>query len=108
MDLNRKNMKRLALLIAFALVLYWGLSHPSQAGQLLSAFFSLFLPFVLGGCLAFLLNVLLRPVERGWQKAWGKGYGPKQEKAKRPSACWPAPCWWWEPFSPCSSLWARP
>lgn len=84
MDLNRKNMKRLALLIAFALVLYWGLSHPSQAGQLLSAFFSLFLPFVLGGCLAFLLNVLLRPVERGWQKAWGKGYGPKQEKAKRP------------------------
>ena len=39
---------------------------------------------MLGGCLAFLLNVLLRPVERGWQRAWGKKYGPRQEKAKRP------------------------
>ena len=84
MDLNRNNMKRLALLIAFALVLCWGLNHPGQAGQLLSSFCSLFLPFVLGGCLAFLLNVLLRPVERGWVRAWGKKYGPKQEKAKRP------------------------
>lgn len=84
MDLDRKTMKRLALLIAFALVLYWALSHPAQAGQVLSALASLILPFVLGGCLAFLLNVLLRPVERGWQRAWGKNYGPKQEKAKRP------------------------
>ena len=84
MNLNRKTMKQLALLITFALVLYWGLNHPGQAGKLLSSVFALFLPFVLGGCLAFLLNVLLRPVERGWQRAWGKKYGPRQEKTKRP------------------------
>ena len=53
MDLNKKNMKRIALLIAFGLLLYWGLNHPGQAGQMLSTVFSIFLPFLLGGCLAF-------------------------------------------------------
>ena len=60
MDLNKKNMKRIALLIAFGLLLYWGLNHPGQAGRMLSTVFSIFLPFLLGGCLAFLLNVILR------------------------------------------------
>ena len=36
MDLNKKNMKRIALLIAFGLLLYWGLNHPGQAGLLVS------------------------------------------------------------------------
>lgn len=72
MDLNKKTMQRLALLITFALLLYWGLTHPAQAGRVLSAFFSLLLPFLLGGCLAFLLNVFLRPIESGWRRLWGK------------------------------------
>ena len=84
MDLNKKNMKRIALLIAFGLLLYWGLNHPGQAGQMLSTVFSIFLPFLLGGCLAFLLNVILRPVERGWRRAWGKRDGPRQKRAQRP------------------------
>lgn len=84
MDLNKKNMKRIALLIAFGLLLYWGLNHPGQAGRMLSTVFSIFLPFLLGGCLAFLLNVILRPVERGWRRAWGKKYGPRQKRAQRP------------------------
>lgn len=84
MDLNKKNMKRIALLIAFGLLLYWGLNHPGQAGRMLSTVFSIFLPFLLGGCLAFLLNVILRPVERGWRRAWGKRYGPRQKRAQRP------------------------
>ncbi|HIY32543.1 AI-2E family transporter [Evtepia sp.] len=84
MDLNRKNMKRLLLLITFGVVLAWVLTHPGQAGGLLSGFFSLLFPFLLGGCLAFLVNVLLRPVERGWRRLWGKRYGPRQDRARRP------------------------
>lgn len=84
MDLNKKTMQRLALLITFALLLYWGLTHPAQAGRVLSAFFSLLLPFLLGGCLAFLLNVFLRPIEIGWRHLWGKKYGPRQEAVRRP------------------------
>lgn len=84
MDLNKKTMQRLALLITFALLLYWGLTHPTQAGRVLSSFFSLLLPFLLGGCLAFLLSVFLRPIETGWRRLWGKKYGPRQEAARRP------------------------
>lgn len=76
MDLNKKNMKRIALLIAFGLLLYWGLNHPGQAGQMLSTVFSIFLPFLLGGCLAFLLNVILRPVEPGLAARLGKTVRP--------------------------------
>ena len=72
------------LLIAFGVVLYWVLTNPSQAWRFVSGFFSLFFPFLLGGCLAFLVNVVLRPVERGWRRLWGKRYGPRQDKARRP------------------------
>lgn len=85
MDLNKKNMKRIALLIAFGLLLYWGLNHPGQAGQMLSTVFSIFLPFLLGGCLAFLLNVILRPVEPGLAAAPGEnGTAPGKNRAQRP------------------------
>ena len=60
------------------------LTNPSQAWRFVSGFFSLFFPFLLGGCLAFLVNVVLRPVERGWRRLWGKRYGPRQDKARRP------------------------
>ena len=109
MDLNKKNMKRIALLIAFGLLLYWGLNHPGQAGQMLSTVFSIFLPFLLGGCLAFLLNVILRPVERGWRRAWGKRYGPRQKTG--PAAGVPAgehSAAGGGLSSPSSSLWSLP
>lgn len=84
MDLNKKNMQRLTLLIAFGLLLYWGLNHPQQATQVISTFISLLLPLLIGACLAFLINVFLRPVEKGWQLLWGKKFGLRQQAAQRP------------------------
>ncbi len=91
MDLNKKTMQRLALLITFALLLYWALTHPSQVVQVFSTFGTLLLPFLLGGCLAFLGNVFLRPVEAGWVRLWGKRYGARQQAAQRP-VCLLATC----------------
>lgn len=91
MDLNKKTMQRLALLIVFALLLSWALSHPSQVALVFSALGTLLLPFLLGGCLAFLGNVFLRPVERAWVWLWGKRYGSRQQAAQRP-VCLLATC----------------
>lgn len=91
MDLNKKTMRRLALLITFALLLYWALTHPSQVVQVFSSLGTLLLPFLLGGCLAFLGNVFLRPVEAVWVRLWGKRYGPRQQVAQRP-VCLLATC----------------
>lgn len=56
---------------------------------MLSTVFSIFLPFLLGGCLAFLLNVILRPVERGLAARLGKTVRPPAKTAQRPDvACW--------------------
>ena len=84
MDLNKKTMQRLALLIVFAVVLTWALTHPGQVAHVFSVAVTLLLPFLLGGCMAFLGNVFLRPIETGWQRLWGKKYGPRQKAAQRP------------------------
>lgn len=70
--------KRILGIITFALLLYWGLLHPSQVGGFLSAVFSLFAPFVLGFAIAFLVNVPLRLLEGLWDKH------AKSPKGKRP------------------------
>ena len=84
MYFNKQTMKRLLLLITFTLVLYWVLSHPDYARKVVSSGISILLPFLVGGCIAFFINVILRPIERFWQYVWGKRYGPTQEKVKRP------------------------
>lgn len=59
MELNRKNIRILAGLIAFGVLLYVGLQHV-RLGDVLG----LFKPFLLGGGIAFVLNVPMRAIER--------------------------------------------
>ncbi len=64
MQLDRKTMKKLALLIAFGIVLFLGLS---KFGTIISAILwilNLFYPFLLGLCIAFILNIPMRFLER--------------------------------------------
>ena len=84
MELNRRTMKRIILIITFALLLYWVLTHPEQAFGMASRVVSVLTPFLLGLCIAFFINVLLRPVEHLWRRLWGRRYRARQEKAKRP------------------------
>ena len=63
MDLNRRNMKKIALLIVFAVVLFWILEHYTAAGEIISGLLRLLSPFIMGLCLAFIINVPMRVVE---------------------------------------------
>lgn len=85
--MNQDNFptKRILGIITFALLLYWGLLHPSQVGAIFSGVFAVFAPFVMGFAIAFIVNVPLRTLEGLWPKVWGKGYRPGHEKAKRPA-----------------------
>lgn len=84
MELNRKNMRKLALLVAFGVLLAWGLQNTEQVGQLLRGFLKLLSPFILGLCMAFVANLVLRPIERGWTKLWSKSKSALPAKLKRP------------------------
>ncbi len=63
MELNRSNIKKLLLLITFAIAVYLGLNNiVSVKGYIMKGLWLLF-PFILGGCMAFIVNVPMRAIE---------------------------------------------
>ncbi|MDD3428535.1 MAG: AI-2E family transporter [Oscillospiraceae bacterium] len=64
MELNKRTIKKLLAIIAFAIVLYWGLQNINVVSGALKKGITLFTPLILGFCIAFVLNVPLRALER--------------------------------------------
>lgn len=84
MELNRKNLRALMALIAFSLFLYWIFNNLSQVGHVLSALLSLLSPFLLGFGFAFVMNIILRPLERLWDRLLRKCKRPWKKRLRRP------------------------
>ena len=59
MELNKKTMQRIMLLIAFAVLLFWGLYNISAVTKVLGNLLDLLSPLLMGICIAFVLNLLL-------------------------------------------------
>lgn len=65
MDLNnKKNIYTLVGIITFTLILYTVLKNYVQALALIRSFLSLLFPFILGACIAFILNVPMKAIEK--------------------------------------------
>lgn len=77
MEFNRDNMKKGLLLITFAILLYVGLQNTSLVARMLRYLVGLTAPFLIGGCLAFILNVPMRFFEKTLFS------GKKASKSKR-------------------------
>ena len=77
MNLDRNNVKKILGLIAFAVLLYVGLQNTKLVGSVLRYVLGLLTPFLIGGCIAFILNVPLRFFEKNLFT------GPKATKNKR-------------------------
>jgi len=84
MKLNKFTLRQILLIIAFTILLYWGLAHPETVGALFSAVGKLFSPFLIGLAVAFVLNLPLRMFERLWDRLWAKQKGSWPQKLKRP------------------------
>ena len=70
-------------LIAFTAVLCWALWNYSVSLGLLDKFYKMLLPFLIGGFIAFIVNVLMTKLEVIWDKVFSKGPLDKLEKMKR-------------------------
>ena len=70
-------------LIAFTIVLCWALWNYSVSLELLDKFYKIILPFLIGGFIAFIVNVLMTKLEVVWDKFFSKGPLDKLEKVKR-------------------------
>ena len=84
MELNKKTMQRIMLLITFAVLLFWGLYNISAVTKVLGKLLDLLSPLLLGICVAYVVNLLLKVVERLWDKALAKAPEIWRGKLKRP------------------------
>ncbi len=84
MELNKKNGQRILLLVACCVILYWALNNLSTLGKVLDSFLSLLSPLLWGICIAYVVNLLLKAIERLWDKALEKAPELWRVKLKRP------------------------
>jgi len=82
LELNKKNIKKILLIVCVSIAFFWGLNHSSVFFGLIGKFFSLISPFLLGLCIAFVVNVLLRLLENLWDKI------PTESKKKKKKRMW--------------------
>ena len=55
-------------LLAFAIVLIWALWNYNASLHLLGGLYNMLLPFIIGGCMAFIVNVLMTKLEVYWRR----------------------------------------
>lgn len=76
MELDKKTIRTIAALLAFGIVLYLGLSNWDVVLNILSYAYNLILPFILGGCIAFILNIPMSFFSRKLCSIKGKTVAP--------------------------------
>ena len=84
MDISKKTVKRILLIITFTVVLIWAVYNHKMLFKYIGELYALFSPFVIGLCIAYVVNVIMRPIERMWLKVLSKYKGKWVEKLKRP------------------------
>lgn len=72
MELNRDNLKKILGIIAFTVLLYAALQRWEMIAAGLQTAFGYVFPFVLGACMAFVLNVPMRFIEIRIIEKWIK------------------------------------
>lgn len=70
MNKPTKDLKRSMFLIAFTLVCAWFLWRSANIFKALQSTAALALPLLTGFCIAFVMNILLRPLEALWTRLW--------------------------------------
>ena len=68
MDLSKANIKKILGIITFAIVLYAIMSNLPKVLSVIGYVVSLLTPFIVGLCIAFILNVIMRLIEDFFKK----------------------------------------
>ena len=85
MELNKNNIKRIIFIIFAAAVIFWSVLNYSIIISAVRWVIGVLSPLIIGLCFAFVLNLLLRPLESGWDRLFlRKGDSPLAKKLKRP------------------------
>ena len=83
--LNKRLLKYVFFITLIIAIAYTVVTQPQKILSIISGIIGLIAPFIIGACAAYVVNLLLRPIERFWLWLWRKS--KKQnlvQKAKRP------------------------
>ena len=64
MNISKKTLLKVFLGVAFCIILYWSLHEMERVKAIISYVAGIVSPFVIGACLAFILNVPMRSIEK--------------------------------------------
>ncbi len=84
---KKLGIRGILLVVTFAIFLYWALNNLSSIGSAIKAVISLLSPFIIGFAIAFIINAVLVPLEKAWNRIFnGAKEKPKDiaKKLKRP------------------------
>lgn len=81
---GKQLLRHVLLVVAFAVFLFWVAEHPEKPLGIISNIFSLFTPFIIGFCVAYVVNLLMRPLERLWGIIWSRSKRTFHQSFKRP------------------------
>lgn len=84
MHLDKENTKKVILVVAIGVLLYWALQNLGLIWSTISSLMSILSPFILGIGIAFVLNVVVNIIENKWLKGKKKKRNKVLEKVKRP------------------------
>ncbi len=79
MELNKKNMRKIMILITFTVLLFVGLLNFDIVMNTVGWIVGILMPFIIGGCIAFILSVPMRLFE---EKLFRKGKSTSKILAK--------------------------
>lgn len=68
MEWNKKTIRSIFLGVIGCIILYWLLHETERISFLVSAVWGVISPFVVGAAIAFILNVPMRAIEKGFRK----------------------------------------
>lgn len=82
-ELNNKNVKKILLIITFAIGLYAAFQNIQIVGNILGTILKIIFPFILGLCIAFVLNIPVRVIERIYYRLTSKKQTKGSKKAEK-------------------------
>lgn len=87
MELNRKNMERILIIVVVAIIVYLGMQHMDIVFNFFNWMLYVLLPFIIAGCCTFFLSVPMKRIEKElFVPKNGKPVSKIKEKLRRPIA----------------------
>ena len=84
MDLNKENMKKIIILIVVAILVFTGVQNINIVIDVIVSISRLLFPFIFGSCVAFVLNVPMKAIEKHLFGHYTGKHTKFMNKIKRP------------------------